>query len=120
MTKKTTAVVLAAFAAFLLLISGFFLGRKTVRSVRVTAERSALVTAEETVSEKLSPDERVNINTATVEELMQLPQIGETIAQRIIAYRELHGDFAGISELMNVEGIGEGRYEAIKDYVTVR
>lgn len=119
MTKKSVAILLSALAAFLMLISGFFLGRRNVSGVKVSSERTVLVTAEETANRQL-PDTRININTATAEQLQQLPQIGEVIAQRIIAYREQHGDFGGVSEIMNVEGIGEGRFEAIKDYITVR
>ena len=50
---------------------------------------------------------RLNINTATAEELETLPGIGQTMAQRIIAYRDQHGPFATIAELQLVEGIGQ-------------
>lgn len=61
----------------------------------------------------------VNINTASVEELDQLPGIGPTIAQRIVAYREQYGPFASIEDIVNVSGIGQATYNQIKDLITV-
>ena len=66
-----------------------------------------------------SPDGRININRALKQELMELPGIGESKAERIIAYRQAHGDFTSCEEVMNVNGIGEAMYENIKDHITV-
>lgn len=60
----------------------------------------------------------VNINTASVEELMSLDGVGETIAKRIILYRETKL-FSTIEEIKNVSGIGDKVYEKIKDRITV-
>ncbi len=60
----------------------------------------------------------VNINTADKAELMTLPGIGEVTAEAIIAYREVHV-FEKIEDVMNVSGIGEGKYAQIKDYICV-
>ena len=60
----------------------------------------------------------VNINTATVEELCALPEIGEKTAERIIAYREQNGLFKSTDEIMSVSGIGSKTYEEIKSYIT--
>jgi competence protein ComEA len=62
----------------------------------------------------------VNINTATKEQLMTLKGIGESRAQAIIAYREEHGSFAAIEDLMLVSGIKEAAFEKVKDYITVQ
>ena len=59
-----------------------------------------------------------NINSATKIELMELPGIGEAMAERIIAYRQEHGGFASIEELMNVSGIGETKFNGLKDLIT--
>ncbi len=62
---------------------------------------------------------KVNINTATVTELCALPGVGEVLAMRIIEYREQHGAFADITELKNVSGIGDKKWEAICEFITV-
>lgn len=62
--------------------------------------------------------EKVNINTATKEQLIALPGIGEVTAQRIIDYRNEYGRFATIDEIKNVKGIGEVKFEKIKDLIT--
>ena len=61
----------------------------------------------------------MNINTANQSELDSLPGIGPSIAQKIIDYREENGNFKTIEELQNVKGIGDAKYEEIKDRVTV-
>jgi len=62
---------------------------------------------------------KIDINTCSKEELMSLPGIGEVLADRIIEYRE-KSRFKSIEEIMNVSGIGKGRFEDIKDLIIVR
>lgn len=62
----------------------------------------------------------INLNTATAEQLMTLPGIGEARAADILAYRAKIGQFTDIEELMNVSGIGEARFERVKDKITVK
>lgn len=61
----------------------------------------------------------VNINTATKEELSTLPGIGDVLAQRILNYRARNGGFVSPDELMNVDGIGEKRFNDLKDLITI-
>ena len=63
--------------------------------------------------------EKININTATLEELQTLTGIGAGKAQSIIDYRIENGDFSKIEDIMNVSGIGEAVFEKIKEYITV-
>ena len=62
---------------------------------------------------------KLNLNTATKDDLMTLDGIGEVLAERILAYREQYGGFDSVEELMQVEGIGEKRFAAMEPYVTV-
>ena len=66
-----------------------------------------------------STDGKVNINTASAEELKTLSGIGDTRAESIIRYREEQGGFQSVEDLMNVEGIKEGVFEKIKERITV-
>jgi competence protein ComEA len=59
----------------------------------------------------------VNINTADAADLESLPGIGPTLAQRILDYRQAHGPFAQIQELMEVSGIGPATFEGIRDLI---
>jgi len=62
---------------------------------------------------------KININIASQSELMDLPGIGTVLASRIVDYRNQHGNFSRIEDIRNVSGIGEKRYEAIQDKITV-
>lgn len=88
------------------------LGRQTV-----TVEASLLTSAQavEVISDKIL----VNINTASLEELMTLDGIGEKTALKIIEYRENNNGFLNVDELIEVSGIGEAKLEKLRDSVTV-
>jgi comEA protein len=61
--------------------------------------------------------ERININTASVQELENLPGVGKTIAQRIIAYRKQNGPFNSPDDLLKVKGLGVKKINQIKDKI---
>jgi competence protein ComEA len=65
-------------------------------------------------------DGKININTATVEELDTLPGIGPAFAQRIIEYRESNGPFMSIEDIVLVSGIGDATFAKIKDLITIQ
>ena len=62
----------------------------------------------------------IDINSADLDTLKELPNIGETRAKAIIAYREQHGGFSDPAEIMEVDGIGTGIFESLRDLISVR
>ena len=64
-------------------------------------------------------DGKVNLNTASKEELLTLNGIGDVRAQAILKYREEHGEFRSIEELMEVEGIKKGTFQKLKDQIKI-
>ena len=94
---QSPAAVLCVLAAFVLAL---------------LAPAQAAAQAKETGS-------KININTATVAELQELPRIGEQVARRIVEYREQNGKFKRIEELMKIKGIGEKTFLQLKDRITV-
>ncbi len=67
----------------------------------------------------LSEDGKININTATAQELEELPYIGEVRARAIVEERERGGPFLRVEDITRVSGIGEGILERIRDHITV-
>lgn len=126
MLKRLAAFVIPALA---LLACGVMLGiflMQTRTAGTISVQRAAPEEAAEstqTVAEEAvdaTADDRLDLNTATAEELQELPGIGEVIAQRIIDYRELCGRFLDPEQLMEVDGIGQAKYEKLRELVTVR
>lgn len=63
---------------------------------------------------------KININTATIEELDSLPGIGEATANKILSYRDENGGFNSIEDLKNVNGIGDKKYEELKEFIDIK
>ncbi|MDR3278779.1 MAG: helix-hairpin-helix domain-containing protein [Oscillospiraceae bacterium] len=143
--KKPELIAAAVTLLFLCFTFGYFLGRNSNIGVVTIPEITDAPgtpspeppTASAAPSASASPDAApdtppsptpeshrnsdglLQINLATAAELAELPGIGETLAARIVAYRDGHGDFTRTSSVKNVPGIGDGRYTAIKDLITV-
>lgn len=67
--------------------------------------------------DKVISEDKISINGSSIEQLVKLPGIGEQIAKRIVDYREYNGSFIKLEDLMNVKGIGQAKYEKIKEYI---
>ena len=61
----------------------------------------------------------INVNKATKEELVSIQGIGSVIADRIVTYRETNGSFEQLEDLMDVQGIGEAKFERMKNQLTL-
>lgn len=83
----------------------------------ISSEAGKQVVLDNSISEKSLG--KVNINTANKEKLETLPGVGETTAQKIIEYRDINGKFKSIEEIKNVNGIGESKYNSLKDKIFV-
>lgn len=131
MRKLSSAALLAVLAILTAVFSlGFFFGRRTVPyEISVSCSKAAAEVspaAQQTQKEAASTEalqdeepELIDLNTATKEDLMRLPRVGEVIAQRILDYRAQYGRFSAPEQLMDVEGIGEATFEGLKALVTV-
>lgn len=78
-----------------------------------------IIIEENTVSSNNST-QTININKATEKEFETLPGIGPSLASKIIEYRNQNGKFGSIEDIKNVNGIGDNKYEKIKDLITVK
>lgn len=83
------------------------------------ATRSESIALPTRVQSPTQKGQKININTATQEELESLPMIGPALAKQIIAYRAAHGPFEKIEDIVDVPGIGPKTFEVIKDLITV-
>lgn len=111
---KTEWILLVLTAVFLcVLLALFFQDRTEMNDTGIATE---IEVPQEEILPDISP---LDLNSATQEELAQLPGIGEELAGRIVEYREANGPFESIEELMEVSGIGEGKLAALEDRVTV-
>lgn len=99
MNKRTITIFLFVLVAICCFFSGSF--------VAGSGQASA------------SASDCVNINSASASQLQQLPGIGPALAQRIIQYRDQNGSFAAVEDLKKVKGIGDVKFNKIKDLVCV-
>lgn len=87
-----------------------------MRTQEEWATAGSLAGSEDTNNQE---NKKVNINTASKEELMTLPGIGESKALAILAYREEHGGFSSVQELKEISGIKDGVFSKIEDYIVI-
>ena len=114
--KKTQWLLIGITGLFLCLLVGIFVGRNLTGAyvpldIAIDHENTSAT------GQESSQDGKIDINTATLQQLQMLPGIGETLAQRILDYRAEHGDFTSVEQLTEVSGIGPGKLEDIKPYI---
>lgn len=109
MEKSAGIVLMIVGFVLLALLVGFFIGRNSTYSPVLTSKLPATTQA----------GEKININTATVQQLQELPGIGQSLAERIVAYRNVHGSFQLLEDLTLVEGIGIDTLAKLLDKITL-
>lgn len=90
-----------------------------VTLVTVSEDRQAATPVEKPDAPGMLEGEVLDLNTATLSDLTRLPGIGETKAQAIITWRETHGPFQTVEDLLSVDGIGEKTLENLRPYIAV-
>lgn len=111
-TVKTCIII---FCMALMFAIGYFAGRQAdVSDISITPGVGESLQLEGGTNTTL-----ININTATAEELDTLPDVGPTLAKRIVDYRTENGSFDRIEDIGKVEGIGDGVFAKIRHLITV-
>jgi len=109
--KIGTKILIYATILCIVLYAGIFIGRQSAGNMTYLPH-----VLEDVGSAQLRP---VNLNTATVDELTQIPDIGPVLATAIVEYREEYGKYLDIKELLDIPGITNELYDRIKPYVKV-
>lgn len=103
-----------------LLVDGEMLYVPTIEEAETRQNRDKEVSLNQPESSDTSDTGgKINLNTASIDQLMQIPGIGEAKAKAILSYREEHGGFSSIEDVMNIEGIKEGVFSKMKEYIVV-
>jgi competence protein ComEA len=92
---------------------------ENLENKEVISEEAGEGVINESVTEAEEKNIKVNINTANSEKLQTLPGVGPAMASKIIEYRNSKGKFKTIEDLKNVSGIGDNKFNKLKDYIVV-
>lgn len=120
--SKAEKAAIALSAAFILFFAGWFARGRLDGGYYSVSVQNLLpneVTPSPSPTGAFLPEERVDLNTAALDDLTGLPGLGPVRAQAILDYRAAHGNFVRIEDVMRVKGIGESIFQQLEPYLTV-
>lgn len=109
---KKAYIFLTITAISIALLLGFWIGRNFY------GEKTVIHISTE-INSSFPAGGKLDINTATAQELEALPGIGSVLAGRIAEYRNTHGPFTDISQVLNIEGVSQNLFARIKDQICI-
>ncbi len=116
--KTQKWILIGITGVFFCLLVGVFIGRN-LTGAYVPVEAIVNPENKEEIISTSPMDGKIDLNTATIQQLRLLPGVGEATAQKILAYREENGGFSSLEELMNVSGIGEKKFANMLPYIKI-
>ena len=119
-TEKILLIVALILFAGIIFFNAFYKSDASIPSVIYINENTEDTSKNKDDTSSENRTDKININTATEKELSEnLSGIGESIAKRIVEYREHNGEFTNIEDIKNVSGIGDKMFENIRDSICV-
>lgn len=117
-------VLLLTFVFFLATVGWFFVQNRErdltrISVARIDKEEASYPSEVSDSAPGILEGEHININTASIEDLIRLPGIGSVRAEQIVTFREVHGPFQTKEDIMQVSGIGEKTFQKLSEYITV-
>lgn len=116
--KKQISIIIIITTLFIGTAIGILIARYSGNTTIILAKHW-LEQDEATVTVPPNSLGKININTADVHALCNIPGIGETTAKKIIYYRNKYGPFVRVEDLLKIDGFGNAKLNSIKDYITV-
>lgn len=127
MKKQRSSVLVMITIVFAVFLIGFYTGRNYAAPPVTLSVPPSMQTEPPRTTEPVQETQiteppvsfPIDLNTAGEKELTALPGIGEVLSRRILVYRETKGNFTSVEELLHVDGIGNAKFEAILDLITI-